>query len=168
MFSKLFESSKLFFLNPVSRQWSIFLTIWFLMFVTLVTSHVLSGHIQEIDEELLRIQARLESVSSYDLDALANPSQRLAQLGKMSSSQNQPLKFVSEATTDSRRLKEIPYSMPTPVIISGSSLLHILDILHPSKESSPPVDLWVKYLKLRKDKDSFSLQMSLIVRELKP
>jgi hypothetical protein len=57
--------------------------------------------------------------------------------------------------------------MPAPVTVSGSSLLHILDILHPAKESSPPVDLWVKYLKLRKDKDSFSLQMSLIVRELK-
>lgn len=166
--SPSFDRVKHLIFNPVSGSWAILTGLWLLMLMLFFTNHELSQNFESTKQDLLRIEARLESLSSYDLESLPASSLRLSQLGKMSSIQNQPLKFVSEATTEGKRLKEIPYSMPSPVVVSGSSLLHILDILHPSKQSAPPIDIWVKYLKLRKDKENFSLQMSLVQRELKP
>lgn len=167
MSNSMFEPLKQVLLSSAARQWSLLLTLWFFMFLLVLCNRNWSQRAQDMDNRLGVIQARLESMASYDLDTLAGPLQKITQLSHMSTTQNQNIKFVSEATTESRKLKEIPYSMTAPVTVSGSSLLHILDILHPSKEINAPVDVWVKYLKIRKDREHFSLQMSLIARELK-
>jgi len=168
MSNNFIERLKDAFLSPANCQWILLMGLWFMMLSVLINHQWASSQAQDMDNRLESLRGRLQSMTSYDLDRLQEPSQKIAQLGRMSSVQNQNIKFVSEATTESRKLKEIPYSMPSFMTVSGSSLLHILDILHPAKEPGAPVDLWVKYLKIRKDRDHFSLQMSLISRELKP
>lgn len=168
MFKSKLQEIKSRLVSSSSFDWVAFALVWCLIFAITTLSHQFSKEANETYKSLESIQARLESAPSYELSVLNKGGARVALLARMSSSHSQNIKFVSEATTEGRLIKEIPYSMPAPVTVSGSSLLHILDILHPSKEISPPADIWVKYLKIRKDRESFSLQMSLISRELKP